>query len=1179
MQLINMDVDRYGTHQRCQLGPFSPGLSAVCGPNGAGKTTLLSWLRQMAADEYGRGYGVPDLRQNHSVAPVSGSVEIRNRGRHFRFSSDRNGKTQLDWFSPVESAWASNIDRGHFSGGSFDPTYALTPLQRNVFAALAAASGTADTQAELEQMARKLDLDLVDVRDQQRETLLSRQRDLETRLHRLRTGEATREALLLRHERLGAELQRAESADPGQRYRRQAECDRLDERLDAIRADLRHTLARIDAADRELAEKRAELKLLETGLAGVDVGPSYRKQLQQLDDHLNRWRQTLRDLKSHREQIDRSATDARLDKQLGDQLSATKQSDPRAALRSLEAQILDTRQRLDDLVGRHEVPHGDMADGYTGYDVQQDSYGRTRIAYTGSHSIVQPGNLPDSLKAMQKELHEVCQQLARHESHAASETLIQQSQQLQRCETELLQAVEKLIEQRGALLRKIADECHLSVEQLTRAFGEWCHYRDHLQLHEWLLQEPDSGATGRSSDNPEARERLLEEIESLEKARRQANRRLEDLRRQSRDADIQRGGVRSRAVESQERLASDIQRDLDSTAAELRDLEEGDRLRTELDEVRRQLRQLPRDGTSPFRMQVDRHIAAMMDGMVRTGASQAYRGPRHRYDLVDGIVTDIREKRVEYEVPSAIVRIAMRLTIVGAMADRHEPVSLILDESLDHLPVEIQQSAVAHVASISKKGQQVVVLTSDERVASLVRSHDGWVGYMHSATRPVVINADVNRELCGFANDHEADKWYRPNTTREIDRGGGVRGEFYLNDRSLIEDSPSIDPTAAARCRALGVDRVGDLLDVDPQWLADHVRLDGVSSSTVRRWQAEASLLCSVRQLRPFDARVLVGAGVRTPRQLAQMRPSQLFDRVERFLATQRGRTILRSGNSYELSRITTWIASAKGGANRYRRSSLVDEFDGPIEPDTLREGHPYQMDWNEDEARSVDLDRAYSRRRTRSGGARRFTRGSDRTSRPSRRSGPESGGGRTRRSRRLENGSDRNRARREKRRDARSAHERVRIADTPVRRKFYLELTSEVVDAPSIGPRMAGRLKKLGVYSVDQLLSADAETLAEKLDHRRVDAESIRAWQKQTQLVCRIPNLRGHDAQLLVACDLTSPEELATMDPESVLAQVQVVAQSNEGQRILRGGKEPDLQEVTDWINWAASCRALAAA
>lgn len=125
----------------------------------------------------------------------------------------------------------------------------------------------------------------------------------------------------------------------------------------------------------------------------------------------------------------------------------------------------------------------------------------------------------------------------------------------------------------------------------------------------------------------------------------------------------------------------------------------------------------------------------------------------------------------------------------------------------------------------------------------------------------------------------------------------------------------------------------------------------------------------------------------------------------------------------------------------------------------------------------------------------------------------------------------------------------------------------------------MATRLEQLGIITVSDLLMADAEAVAEQLELKRVDADEVISWQSQASLVCRIPNLRGHDAQLLVACDYTSPEELANLDPATVLEPVLEVARSKDGQRILRGGKEPDLEEVQDWIQWAANHRILNAA
>ncbi|MDB5337433.1 MAG: hypothetical protein JWN70_3052 [Planctomycetaceae bacterium] len=132
--------------------------------------------------------------------------------------------------------------------------------------------------------------------------------------------------------------------------------------------------------------------------------------------------------------------------------------------------------------------------------------------------------------------------------------------------------------------------------------------------------------------------------------------------------------------------------------------------------------------------------------------------------------------------------------------------------------------------------------------------------------------------------------------------------------------------------------------------------------------------------------------------------------------------------------------------------------------------------------------------------------------------------------------------------------------------RRFYLELNNPVVDAPSIGPKTADRLATIGVKTVGDLLQVDAQQAAAKLGNPAAQAV-IREWQAQATLVCRVPNLRGHDAQFLVACQVLTAEQLCGCDPRQLLQQVQTFVNTTVGQRLLRGGSAPDLAEVTEWI------------
>ena len=144
---------------------------------------------------------------------------------------------------------------------------------------------------------------------------------------------------------------------------------------------------------------------------------------------------------------------------------------------------------------------------------------------------------------------------------------------------------------------------------------------------------------------------------------------------------------------------------------------------------------------------------------------------------------------------------------------------------------------------------------------------------------------------------------------------------------------------------------------------------------------------------------------------------------------------------------------------------------------------------------------------------------------------------------------------------------------------KFYLELASPVVDAPTIGPKMAEKLHAINIKTVGDLVASDESEIADALAEKGVNKDVVAQWQQQAMLVCRIPNLRGTDAQLLVASGCTTAEAVASMNAASLHAAITSVASSKQGQRFLRGGNAPDRQRVEHWIEWAQNSRAVRAA
>ena len=145
--------------------------------------------------------------------------------------------------------------------------------------------------------------------------------------------------------------------------------------------------------------------------------------------------------------------------------------------------------------------------------------------------------------------------------------------------------------------------------------------------------------------------------------------------------------------------------------------------------------------------------------------------------------------------------------------------------------------------------------------------------------------------------------------------------------------------------------------------------------------------------------------------------------------------------------------------------------------------------------------------------------------------------------------------------------------------RKFHLSRAQDVEDAPSIGPKTATRLAKVGIRTIADLLHADPESTAGELDVNHISAATIAAWQHQSRLVCQIPELRGYAAQLLVACGLTQPQQIANTAADELVSQILSFCQTKEGQRVLRSGDAPKREKIARWIDLATHSRPLEAA
>jgi hypothetical protein len=254
--------------------------------------------------------------------------------------------------------------------------------------------------------------------------------------------------------------------------------------------------------------------------------------------------------------------------------------------------------------------------------------------------------------------------------------------------------------------------------------------------------------------------------------------------------------------------------------------------------------------------------------------------------------------------------------------------------------------------------------------------------------------------------------------------------DYFLWESSPIEEAPSIDAASAEQFRKIGVLWIRDLLHIDIDDAAQRLHHAGITAAMIRKWRAEALLVCRVPRLRPYDARILVACGIDNPRQLAHLDADELCHRVEAFSATSTGQVLLRSGNRDELLRLTNWIHSTRRPDPRRQQENARPY---PSAERVVRS----RREWRTAEP-SIQPGVAASKGPRPIAGVR-----SDHTS-----------------SRDQQHRSDRD-----------AVVLKLDRHTEPLR--FYLSTSDPIEQAPSIGPKTAERLQRIGILTVADFLRA----------------------------------------------------------------------------------------------------------
>lgn len=447
----------------------------------------------------------------------------------------------------------------------------------------------------------------------------------------------------------------------------------------------------------------------------------------------------------------------------------------------------------------------------------------------------------------------------------------------------------------------------------------------------------------------------------------------------------------------------------------------------------------------------------------------------------------------------------------------------------------------------------------------------------------------------------------RPLPARQESPGHTVV-EVAVTGETLLRDLGICPPALLAAMEGIRCFTLGDLMDLDPEDLDPGLVRAGLAPEELERMQAAAWLMQCVPGLSALDARILVQCGITEPEQLRSIPIDVLLQRIQRYLAQANGSLGRETHGRYTADRLGRWMRNLDSTRPRWRSPKTGDlsndtgsesaaglrTWPGDYQTGYFSRPRPRNYrpgdKWFEDQERNRPI--LYRTHGTRPDStASHLPRTAIRQEIPLPSSRREELPGEPR-ERTLPQSAPRDRsnappvsdlaAQRDPgiARDPRpTAPLQGAEAGLPEGMQFYLDLDDNVEAAPSIGPKTALRFEEIGVRNIREFLRNTAESMAERINYKRLNANTIREWQDQSRLVCRIPNLRDHDAQLLVACGIREAEQLERMSPRQVFDLVGPFSETKEGLRIIRSGKKPDLAEVADWIRFAKHTRSLSAA
>ena len=807
---------------------------------------------------------------------------------------------------------------------------------------------------------------------------------------------------------------------------------------------------------------------------------------------------------------------------------------------------------------------------------------------------------------------------------------------LRRCYHEIGDNIETLVSQRQQIIGEVRLLDPQGADAIGRADNEFCqcaHHEGYMAARrrfvgELSLQQPPKIHSDTTADSLKLRE--------LEEARAARVRELVAMENQVSDWKARRNALMQELNQLSTVNIADYETRLQSINRERQALaDEKRRLELEMQDVQA----APNEQEHPIISHANQMISRLTQGEVGRIWLATNNIHSNMIEVEDRRANPMRLERLGSGLQQQVV-LGLSMAIVDHYYRLGNAMPMLLDDVFVNLDPNLIRATYEVLDDFGRRGNQIIAFTADQTVVQLTRQNHGVVFDLPETTvSPVVPMWSPDRSPLPPPREPE---FLTPFTTRRhekltqdplhypqvkypaagnlIDHSVSnfeIADEATVSHTSMsvaapipatipvqtafpIHSAPPVttmtehselhtlaimDPQSLETLKRNGVQLVAQLLQLNPSALPQQLLNDRIVAEDVDRWQAIVWLQMCVPGLQTADAQLLNAVGINEPEQLETTGSQQLMDRISRHLNSADSQTASRWNRDYSRDTIDRWYDSLHQTRNRWRLAS----------------GYSRRGFWQESSARRTDqrpvvapTQPSYSRSqkqddyptiRERSSRSTRSDRGERERTRPPRTSQSSS---RSQRARRDNNASsltaraDRSFEQRQQQenRSSRSTQQNsTRKMPVANKLKFYLDMSDQLEAAPSIGPKTAERFIAIGVRTVGEFLTQTAESMAPKLNYKRITADVIRQWQHQARLVCRVPNLRGHDAQLLVACGIIEPEDLADRRADSLLSIIQPFSESKEGLKIIRGGKQPDLAEITDWISWAQETRSLQAA